>query len=196
MVKKILGNLQRGLAFVISAPAGTGKTTLAGMLCQEFPCVVESISFTTRSPRGDEKDGEHYIFLSQEEFEKKIKAKEFLEYVKLFGHYYGTSLKWVEENLEEGKHVLLTIDTQGAMKIKGQFPASFIFIMPPNLAELKKRLVERNTETADVIEERLFQAKYEMEVSKNYDYVVVNDDLKVAYQVLRSILIADERRQR
>lgn len=194
MPSKILGNLQKGLAFVISAPAGTGKTTLAQLLVKEFPCVTTSISCTTRPPRRGEVHGKHYFFLSVEEFEQKIAAGDFLEYVQLYGNYYGTSLKWLTEQLNQGKHVLLTIDTQGALLLKKRFPAIFIFLQPPSLDELRSRLYKRMTETEDVIAKRLEVAKKEIEASCFYDYNIVNDDLEVAYQVLRSILIAEEHR--
>src|SRR3546814_739586 len=119
MRPKVIGNLKKGLAFVISAPAGTGKTTLAQLLTKEFHCVVESISYTTRPPRKGEIPGEYYVFLTDEEFKKKIVAGDFLEYVQLYGNYYGTCREWVFQQLQSGKHVLLTIDTQGALLLKG-----------------------------------------------------------------------------
>ncbi len=193
-MSKLLGNLEKGLVFVISAPAGTGKTTLAQMLAKEFSCVTPSISCTTRKPRAGEKEGEHYIFLSVAEFEKRIAAHEFLEYVQLYGDYYGTCQKWVQEQQDQGKHVLLTIDTQGALQLKGHYPAVFIFIKPPSLGELKKRLIFRQTENKERIEERLAWAEKEIEASLQYDYNIVNDNLTVAYEILRSILIAEEHR--
>lgn len=194
MKSKLLGNLDRGLAFVISAPAGTGKTTLAQRLTQEFPNVVMSLSCTTRQPRPGETPHKDYIFMSIDAFEKKIAEGDFLEYVKLYGYYYGTSRAWVQEQMNSGKHVLLTIDTQGALQLKNKFPAVFIFLRPPSLEELRKRLTQRQTETPEVIEERLAWAKRELEAARYYDYDIINDDLDVAYGVLRSILIAEEHR--
>lgn len=191
-MSKLLGNLQRGLVFIVSAPAGTGKTTLVELLTQEFDCVAASISCTTRKPRAGEIPGVHYHFLSTEEFEKKIEEEEFLEYVQLYGYYYGTSKKKVNEQQEKGKHVILTIDTQGALKLRGAFSATYIFIHPPTYEELRNRLVKRQTESLEIVEERLLWAKKEMEAVALYDYSLVNDDLKVAYEVLRSILIAEE----
>lgn len=187
----VLGDYPKGLAFIISAPAGTGKTTLAQKLIQEFPEVVASISFTTRAPRVGEIQGRDYHFVSEEEFHKRIKADDFLEHVQLFGNYYGTSREWIEERQKERKHVLMVIDTQGAMLLKGQFPAVFIFIQPPSLEELRKRLLLRGTEEEKVVEKRLERASIELEVANQYDYQIVNDDLTVAYQVLKSILIAE-----
>ena len=114
MTLKLLGNAKRGLAFIVSAPAGTGKTTLVQMLTDEFPCVVANISYTTRQPRGDEVHGRDYHFLTVAEFEEKIVAGDFLEHVELYNNYYGTSRRWIESQLDAGKHVVLVIDTQGA----------------------------------------------------------------------------------
>jgi|SRR5580704_14403731 guanylate kinase len=194
MSSKLLGNLKCGLAFIVSAPAGTGKTTLVQMLAKEFDCVVSSISMTTREPRSGEVPGVDYDFLTKEEFEEKIAAGEFLEYVELYGNYYGTSKKKVEELRDQGKHVILTIDTQGARQLMDKFDAVYIFVSPPSFEELRKRLLSRKTETSEVINERLEWAKKELEIVSEYDYNIVNDNLLVAYQALRSILIAEEHR--
>lgn len=194
MALKLLGNTKRGLAFVVSAPAGTGKTTLVQMLVDEFPCVVANISYTTRQPRGDEVNGRDYHFLDLPEFEKKISGGEFLEHVRLYGNYYGTSRKWIEAQLESGKHVVLVIDTQGAAQLRKKFPAVAIFVRPPSVLELKRRLQGRGTESLERIEERLELAEEELRSVKYYDYLIINDDLQVAYQVFRSIFIAEEHR--
>lgn len=188
----VLGNLEKGKVFIVSAPAGTGKTTLTQMLVDEFPCVVESVSFTTRQPREDEKDGVHYRFITREEFNQKIEEGEFLEYADIYGDLYGTSREWVEKRLNQGKHVMLVIDTQGALKLKERYPATYIFISPPSFEELRRRLLERRTENNAVIEKRLAWARKEVEKSHEYDYRLVNHDLETAYQVLRSIVIAEE----
>jgi guanylate kinase len=191
-MNKLLGNLPQGLIFVISAPAGTGKTTLARMLAQEFPCVVESISCTTRSPRTGEVDGKDYHFLSEQEFKEKIQAGDFLEYAHVFGHLYGTSRSDVVAAQKKGKHVVLVIDTQGASQIRGKVDATFIFISPPSLDVLRERLIQRKTDSPEMIEKRLSWAQGEIAQKGSYDYHIVNDNLQVAYQVLRSILIAQE----
>lgn len=196
MQEKLLGNLKRGLPIVLSAPAGTGKTTLVHMLKSEFDCVVPSISYTSRPPRPNEVNGKDYNFISEEEFKQKIREGEFLEYVQLYNYYYGTSKSWVEKRLNEGKHVFLVIDTQGAKQLRGHYPAIFIFLKPPSLEELKRRLQNRKTESPEMLKKRLNWALKEMEEGPNYDYIVVNDDLNTAYQVIRSILIAEEHRQR
>lgn len=188
--------MKKGLIFVISAPAGTGKTTLVRMLQEEFHHVVESISFTTRSPRSNEIAGRDYHFITTEEFEKKIKEGEFLEYAKVFGNYYGTSRKYVEAQRDKGKHVTLVIDTQGAMNLVNELDAVFIFISPPSLEELRARLYRRKSESEEAIETRLSWAEKEIALSCHYDYHIVNDHLKTAYEALRSILIAEEHRNR
>lgn len=185
---------KEGLLFVVSAPAGTGKTTLIEKLASEFSRVLQSISFTTRKPRQGEKDGIHYHFVSKEEFQKKIDDHDFLEYVTLYGQYYGTSKSWVHDKLKEGKHVVLVIDTQGAMQLMGKLEAVYVFIEPPSLEVLKKRLMARKTESKEDLVARLDWAKHEMDFSRYYDYKVVNDDLKTAYEALRSIIIAEEHR--
>lgn len=185
---------KEGLIFIISAPAGTGKTTLVKRLTQEFPHIKSSISYTTRKPRSGEVDGVDYNFIDVDEFESKIKAGELLEYVQLYGFYYGTSRKWVEEQLKKGNHVILVIDTQGGLNLKGKIPAVFIFIEPPSLDELKKRLLLRRTEPTSVVEERLECAAREIQQGKQYNYRIINDQIDTAYQILRSILVAEEHR--
>ena len=192
MIKpKILGNLNHGLAFVISAPAGTGKTTLVGMLKKEFPCIVESVSYTTRKPRANEVNGQDYFFISEEEFKEKIKKKDFLEYAEVFGHHYGTSKEFVSEMREKGNHVVLVIDVQGAKKLR-KYEFTSIFVSPPTIQELQYRLHSRKSETEAMIQKRLSWAQKEIDESKKYDYHIINDDLETAYQILRAIFIAEE----
>lgn len=194
--QKLVGNLSHGLLFVVSAPAGTGKTTLVEMLTNEFDCVKRSISCTTRPPRPTETDGVDYCFLTEEEFTKKIDQGEFLEHVMLFGYRYGTSRSHVESLRAAGKHVVLVIDTQGALQLMGKLEAIFIFIMPPSFEELAHRLQERGTETHESLSKRLQEAEREIASSSAYHYVIVNDELKKTYEVLRSIIIAEEHRIR
>lgn len=193
---KVLGELKRGLIFVISAPAGTGKTTLVRMLREEFPCVEESISYTTRKPRPNEIPGRDYHFIEEHQFEQKIFEGEFLEYAQVFGNFYGTSLRFVEAQQESKKHVILVIDTQGAMQLMEHLDAVFIFISPPSIDALRARLYGRKTENDEVIEHRLSWAEKEMALARKYDYHIVNDHLNTAYDVLRSILIAEEHKNR
>jgi guanylate kinase len=197
MSEKLLGNLAEGIVFVVSAPAGTGKTTLVRMLTEEFGAVVESVSCTTRAPRAEEVAGKDYHFLTQEEFKKRIQDNDFLEYAEVFGNWYGTSRQYVKEKQSLGKHVVLVIDTQGAMKLKEQgFSAVFVFLSPPSIEELKQRLVNRKTEDEETLKRRLSWAGEEMKLACRYDYMIVNRDLKIAYGVLRSILIAEEHKTR
>lgn len=191
-----MSSKEKGLIFVVSAPAGTGKTTLVKRLARDFNYVIPSISFTTRQPRSGEKEGLDYYFISKAEFENKIKAHEFLEHVELYGDYYGTSRKWVEEEQKKGHHVVLVIDTQGALKLKDKISAIFIFIEPPSLEELKSRLLLRKTEPLSVVEKRLACAEREIEQGKYYNYRIINDQIDAAYQVLKSILVAEEHRIR
>lgn len=193
-MNKLLGNRKKGLTFVVSAPAGTGKTTLVQMLVEEFPSVVRSISYTTRKCRPGEVPGIDYHYVSKEEFERKIANNELLEWAELYGNYYGTEYKSLQDLLDQGKHVILVIDTQGAMKLKGKFPAIFIFLEPPSFDALRERLTQRQTENFNVIEERLQWATKELELVREYDYQIINDELTTAYQVLRSILIAEDHR--
>lgn len=189
---ELLGNLKKGLPFIVSAPAGTGKTTLVKRLVKEFPCVSASVSCTTRSPRPGEHEGRDYHFLTEKQFNDRIVAGDFLEYVQLYDCFYGTSRTAVFKQLEEGKHVILTIDTQGAQKLRELFPAVTIFIEPPSLEVLRKRLMSRHTESPERIKERLEWAEKEMLAAGQYDYIIVNDNLDTAYEVLRSIIIAEE----
>ncbi len=193
-MQKVLSGLKEGIVFIVSAPAGTGKTTLVRMLCQEFPCVVESISFTTRKPRPNEVQDKDYHFVDKAEFKKRIAADDFLEYATVFDEYYGTSREVIEKQRASGKHVVLVIDTQGALQLIDKMDAVFIFISPPSLEELHKRLSKRRSESSEAIEKRLSWAQKEMATADRYDYQIVNDHLEIAYQVLRSIFIAEEHR--
>lgn len=194
MTEKLLGNLDKGLIFVISAPAGTGKSTLVKMLKEEFDCVVESVSCTTRKPRPGEVDGVDYYFLTAEQFKEKVELGDFLEYAQVFGDYYGTSREFVLREQARGRHLILVIDTQGAMQIKEKVDATFIFLAPPSMTALRERLYHRKTESAEQAERRLAVATQELAMSDRYDYCIINDNLDTAYQVLRTILIAEEHR--
>lgn len=193
---QVLGGISRGQVFIVSAPAGTGKTTLVRLLMKEFDCVVESISCTTRPPRKGEAEGVDYFFLTEAAFERKMEAGVFLEYAKVFDHYYGTSKEFVEQKLNAGKHVILVIDTQGALQLMGSYPAVFIFISPPSLEALRSRLQTRSSESPEAMERRLSWAEKEMALASKYDYHIVNEELEVAYEVLKSILIAEQHKNR
>jgi len=194
-MRPLLGNVNKGFAIIVSAPAGTGKTTLVRMLIDEFPDIfTQSISCTTRPPRQGEIDGKDYVFLTESAFQKRVNRSEFLEHAQVFDHRYGTLKETVEQQRSSGKHVILVIDTQGALALKGKLKALFVFVAPPSLEALKQRLEKRQTESEEVINKRLDWAQYEMNQAEHYDYRIVNDDLQTAYQVLKSIVIAEEHR--
>lgn len=193
MIQKLLGNLEKGILFVLSAPAGTGKTTLVRMLSEEFPCIVESISCTTRPPRPNEIEGRDYYFLTSQAFDQKVNKGDFLEFATVFGYKYGTSFESVEHKIRQGCHVFLVIDTQGAMQLlEKQLDAVYIFLSPPSIDVLRERLINRKTDQIEVIEKRLQWAEKEMAMIDRYDYHIINENLELAYAVLRSIVIAEE----
>jgi guanylate kinase len=193
MLNKLIGNSKPGSLFVLSAPGGTGKTTLVKMLCDEFKQIKKNISYTTRPPRPHEKDGIDYHFVNEKIFEKKLKNNEFLEYAKVYETFYGTDYQEVKELLNNGFCVLLVLDIQGAKIVKEKMPSTtLIFISPPSLEELKERLLHRKKTTQEEIDWKVHLGKKEMEEIPLYDYLVVNDDLSIAYEKLKAILIADE----
>lgn len=175
---------KRGHLFIISGPSGVGKSTLRQALVKDHN-LAYSVSATTRAPREGEVDGVDYEFLSTEEFEKRIESGHFIEWAKVFDQYYGTPIEQVHAHVEAGRDVILEIDVQGAQQIQAKqaqlgIPAYFVFIMPPSLTELEKRLVERGTNAGPDLKLRLREAESEMEQSKTFDLVVVNEDLECA----------------
>ena len=170
---------KQGILVVVSGFAGTGKGTVMKELLNRYDSYALSVSATTRSPRPGEVDGREYFFKSKEEFEQMIREGAFVEHACYVGNYYGTPKKYVEEQLADGKDVILEIEIQGALNIKKQFPeAVLLFIAPPSAEVLKQRLISRGTETQDVIERRLARAVEESQGIENYDYLVVNDNLE------------------
>lgn len=187
---------RRGSLFIVSAPAGAGKTTLVDRLVRELPNTVRSISCTTRAPRAGEKEGRDYFFLTKSDFARKVQEGAFLEYAKVFDEEYGTSREFVEQELTKGHHVILVIDTQGALQLKvKQIQATYIFITAPSLEVLRERLIKRGTESPEKIKERLAWAEREIAESPKYDYHIVNDNLEEAYEKLKSIVVAEEQRR-
>ena len=187
--------MNKGLLFVVSAPAGCGKDTILEQLFKKTDTVGYSVSATTRAPREGEVDGLHYHFRTRDEFERMIKGGEVLEYTEYCGNYYGTPRKGVEDLLAEGKDVILKIEVEGAMNIKRIFPeCCLVFILPPSLAELERRLRKRGTETEDKIILRTKQAKSELEFAKNYDYYIVNGELEKAVDDLLAVIRAEKLR--
>ncbi len=186
--------IKKGILAVISGFSGAGKGTIMKELIQQYPYFL-SISATTRKPREGEVDGREYFFHTKEEFEHMIKKGELIEWAEYVGNYYGTPKQAVEQQLAEGKDVLLEIEMQGGMLVKEQFPeAALIFITPPSYQELKSRLKNRGTESPDEIERRLARAKEEAAYMKSYDYIVVNDDLSEAVKRVNHIIINEHYR--
>lgn len=183
---------QKGNIFIVSAPSGCGKTTLVNMLIKNVKRLKRSVSVTTRTPRKNEKHNKDYSFISANEFQKKIKKNYFLEWAKVLDKYYGTPLNTVKNWLTNGFDVILSIDVQGARKIRKKMPdAVLVFLMPPKFSVLKERLHCRSTEAKHEMEKRLKLAKYEISCASEYDYTVVNDKLHKAYSELKSIIIAE-----
>ncbi|MBE6888889.1 MAG: guanylate kinase [Oscillospiraceae bacterium] len=190
--------MSKGLLFVVSAPAGCGKDTILEQVLEKAENVGYSVSATTRAPRPGEVDGTHYFFLSRERFEQMIAEGAVLEYTEYCGNYYGTPKKGVEDMLAEGKDVILKIEVEGAMNIKKLFPeCCLVFILPPSMKELERRLRKRGTEDEETIMRRIAQAKNEIDTALNYDYFVVNDDLEDAVSDLMAVIRGEKcRKQR
>ena len=180
----------RGHLFVLSAPSGAGKSTLIARSCRELPDIWHSISATTRPKRDYEEDGVHYHFLEQAEFDEIIAKNEFLEWARVFEECYGTPAGDVDAHLAGGNDVIMDLDVQGALQVKRRrSEASLIFVMPPSLDELSNRLKRRASETGEDVEFRLSRAEEEMAQSHQYDHVIFNDDLDVAFQELKKIIL-------
>jgi len=178
-----------GVVLVLSGPSGAGKSSLINKIAGDIGDFYFSISTTTRAMREGEEEGVHYHFVSEEEFQKDIEDDYFLEHAVVHGNYYGTSLKPVKKALSEGKLVIFDIDVQGNMAVTNRLGdiTTSVFITPPSLSELKKRLVNRSTDSDEVIDGRIKMAKREIQRITEYDYIVVNDDLDLAADVLRQI---------
>ena len=182
-----------GKLFIISAPSGCGKTTLCKKLLDDKLALADSVSMTTRKPRPGEKNGVDYHFVSKRYFRKVAANRGFLEYEKNFDNFYGTPKKFITQTLKKGRHVLLSIDVKGAMKVRRAYPSEsvLIFILPPSPAVLKKRLEKRMTDAPETMSKRLALAKKEMAYKKKYDYRIVNDRLGRAYSILKKIIIKE-----
>ncbi len=184
--------MTKGTLLVISAPSGSGKTTIVRPVLNDLANLAFSVSHTTREPRAGEINGQDYHFVSVEEFGKIRKTDGFLEWAQVHDNFYGTSRQAVEEQLARGQDIILDIDVQGAMQLKKNtdLTATFIFIAPPSMQELERRLKGRNTETPESLKTRLGNAAHEMGQSGEYDYLIVNDVLDEAINIFRAIVIA------
>ena len=184
--------MNKGLLIVVSAPSGCGKGTILSEVLKDDRFYY-SVSATTRSPRLGEVNGVTYHFITKQDFEERIKNNAMLEYAEYCSNYYGTPKKEIDEMREQGKNVILEIEVQGAMKVREICPdAVFIFVLPPSVAELERRLKKRATETDDVIAQRVSQARSEIELARKYDYVVVNAALEDAINDFKAVIKAEE----
>ena len=186
------GFFRRGILMVISSPSGAGKTTLTRRLAQTHQLHF-SVSYTTRPPRANEADGKDYHFVSNDRFSEMVEAQEFAEHAVVHGNRYGTAISTVNKAIEQGIDCLFDIDYQGGQQIRQQWPKDsvLVFILPPSLDELERRLRSRATDSPEVIARRLVAAQKELAHYEEYDYLVVNDDLERAYAELASIYVAD-----
>ena len=180
-----------GNLYVVAAPSGAGKTTLVRLLLEREPDVHLSVSSTTRAPRVGEQHGREYNFIDMATFKAMIERQEFLEWAEVHGNFYGTSKKWITEQLAAGNDVLLEIDWQGAQQVRASFPEAIgVFILPPSMEVLTERLTGRGTDSADVISRRLAAAQAEMRHVGEFDYVIINDQLAQALDDLRTVVRA------
>ena len=188
---------RHGSLFVVTAPSGSGKTTLVKQLLASLDGIQFSVSFTTRARRGDEEQGVDYHFITENVFHRKIEENELLEWAEVHGNMYGTSCVETEKLLRAGKDLLLDIDVQGAAEVRRAMPdAVTVFIMPPSYEELEERLRGRKQDTLEVIESRLAKAQEEVFQCQSFDYVVVNDSLQQASNLLQAIVLAERSRPR
>ena len=182
----------RGLLLVVSSPSGAGKTTLCKRLREEFPTLGFSVSFTTRAARKGENDGVEYSFVDMSSFQEMVARDEFAEYAMVHGNMYGTSAKRVAQVIHEGQDILFDIDYQGGRQLRQKFPDDvvLVFILPPSIKELEKRLRGRGTDSNEVIERRIRVAREELRHYDEYDYLIMNDDLERAYDALRAVYLS------
>jgi guanylate kinase len=179
----------RGIPIVLSAASGTGKTTLGQRLIKRFPQIRLSVSYTTRAPRAGEVNGVDYYFISTTQFEEMVHTNAFIEWAQVHGNMYGTAYNEVSRRLEAGDDVLLDIDVQGGKSIRDRLPDSLlVFLLPPSLGELRRRLSSRGTESAEQVQIRLLNARREIEAAAIYDYLIVNDDIDRASEALADVV--------
>ncbi len=190
---KIFKSKNNGILIVLSAPSGCGKTTVEKRLLNKVPRLKRSISYTTRQKRKGERNGKDYFFVTKEAFLKKRKERRFLEWAKVFGNYYGTPKDFVLNTIKGGHDILLTIDVQGAQKIKSKLKKGiYIFLLPPSLPILRKRLLKRKTDIKKEIHKRISQARVEIRAAFSYDYLVINDSVETAVDTIIEIINAEK----
>lgn len=186
---------REGLILILSAPSGAGKTSLCRELFKTFPDMKESVSYTTRAPRAGEVEGEAYHFVTGDEFDRMVAEDAFAEWAEVHGNKYGTALRTLEEARKNGVDLVLDIDCQGALKLKEQFEGGvYVFIMPPSMEELRRRLEHRSSDAQEVIELRIARAAAEIREARWYDYIIFNDNFDVACRELAAIVIAHRRK--
>jgi guanylate kinase len=180
---------KKGAIIAISAPSGTGKTTILRRILSDFPEIVFSVSATTRKRRKNEVEGVDYFFISEEEFKKKIQNNEFVEWELFYDYYYGTFRDFIENCINNGKSLILEVDVHGAVEIKRIYPdAVLIYIAPPSLEELRVRLKKRQTENEEDLKKRIERAKMELSHKDKFDYFIVNNDLNTAYNEIKNLI--------
>ena len=183
---------REGILMIVSGPSGSGKGTVVKEVVKEDNYAL-SISVTTRRPRPGENEGEHYFFRTKDEFKKLIEEDKLLEWARFCDNYYGTPLHYVQQQLKEGKNVILEIEVDGALQVKEKYPdAVLIFLMPPTIGELRRRLDRRGTESPEIIERRIRRAETELDLLSKYDYVVINDDINEAKEDILKIVDAEK----
>jgi len=184
-----VNNDGRGRLFIISGPSGTGKTTLCNAVLKRFPSMLYSVSHTTRKPRNGEQNGIDYHFIEKKDFKDKIKSGKWAEWAEVHGNYYGTSAQLLNKGLDSGHDILLDIDVQGTIRLLDQYPESVtIFIMPPSIEELKRRLKIRNTDCGEIVAKRIENANIEMAKKDLYLHVIINDRLQEAVEQLIAVI--------
>jgi guanylate kinase len=190
--------MNQGILFIVSGASGTGKSTLCRAMLEVFPNLLFSVSHTTRPRRPGDREGRDYHFVAPQQFQAMIDRRDFVEWAEIYGHRYGTSKRVLETARAEGRDLILDIDGQGARQLRDQnIPGAFVFILPPSLEELKRRLMNRKTERKEALEERLNKARAEIADSRWYDYLIINDDLRAAKARLKAIILAEHcRRQK
>jgi len=187
--------METGLLFIVSGPSGTGKSTLCKDLVKLIPDIQFSVSYTTRLPRKDERPGEAYHFVSRETFTRMIDKGEFAEWAEIYGHLYGTPRSAIEQTLRKENDLLFDIDGQGSQQLKKNYPRAItIFVIPPSIADLEKRLQKRETDSSTVIQERIAKACAEIAQARDYAYIIINDIYAQALQALHSIVLAEKHR--